>query len=183
MEEEITLRALVDKGYIEQVIDSKLSLFTKGRKKVYFHANQLWFLTINGRKIEYFSQIPNTPIINMKNIDTKTIIIVILCALLLFQLYFKKSEIISLSKTDFEQVNSELYKKIDSIKLVNKNIDILIQKNNLKMDSVLASINQANSKIKQLEKRLYENNRYVSTLNANGVANAISNFLETKSNK
>lgn len=116
-------------------------------------------------------------------LDTKTAIIVILCGLLLLQIFLKKSEIISLSKTDFEQVNSDLYKKIDSIKLVNKNIDLLIQKNNLKTDSVLASINQANTKIKQLEKRLYENNRYVSTLNANGVANAISNFIESKSNK
>ena len=122
----------------------------------------------------------------LKNLDTKSYIILILTALLILLVVSRPGKKIDYYKgeiKDLKNKNKELMKSYDSLEFENRKLDV-------KLES-LYSIIQENEKIimdydKQiinLKQNKNETRNRVNVLTADGVASEFTNYLKTKSGK
>jgi len=122
----------------------------------------------------------------LKNLDTKSYIILILTALLILLVVSRPGKKIDYYKgeiKDLKNRNKELMKSYDSLEFENRKLDV-------KLES-LYSIIQENEKIimdydKQiinLKQNKNETRNRVNVLTADGVASEFTNYLKTKSGK
>jgi hypothetical protein len=118
---------------------------------------------------------------DFKNLDAKSIFIIILAIALILSFLFNIHNSIVYPKDEIKKLreaNEILSKKNDSVFLVNKGLDKklaelgLILKNN---DKKLA---ETESELKQLKKKKNETPNYVNRLSASGVATALSEYLD-----
>lgn len=116
-------------------------------------------------------------------LDLKMIFIIILAITLILSFIFRKGNIIDNYKIEKEQLakeNKKLKHEFDSITAIN----IWLEKDrkfitdSLNMTKI--ALNNSTIRIKDLEKRQNEIHKIVNNLNANGVANEFSNFLNGK---
>lgn len=117
-----------------------------------------------------------------KILTPTNIFLIVLSVLLIVNLMLKKIPIFVHQKTDYDTINTSLLDNNKRLELLNKNLTNLIHKNNAKIDSILGKITITDKRIKTIEKKINENKTYVNSLDASAVANAISNYIETKSN-
>ena len=122
----------------------------------------------------------------LKNLDTKSYIILILTTLLILLVVSRPGKKIDYYKDeikDLKNKNKELMKSYDSLEFENRKLDV-------KLES-LYSIIQENEKIimdydKQiinLKQNKNETRNRVNVLTADGVASEFTNYLKTKSGK
>lgn len=118
----------------------------------------------------------------LKNMDAKTMLILILGIVLCVTLYFNgqkvnkhKEEIKVLHEQNesLEGKNDSLKNNIQKLDVVLTEIDKKINKNNKEMEGV-------NQSIENLKNRKNEIPTYVNSLSANSTADALSNYLERK---
>lgn len=120
---------------------------------------------------------------DFKKIDTKTWFILILGALLVLSLIFGQKLNIKYHKEEIKalhEANTVLLHKNDSLDIVNKNLDIKISEVNILLEENNKEISDAKTEIERLKNKRNEIPTYVNGLFANGVANNISKYLETK---
>ena len=118
-----------------------------------------------------------------EKIDLKLIFIFVLATVLILSLVFRKNPIIDLhkdEKTKLEQENKQLQHNFDSLTNVNKVIENYRKLLADSMNMVKIELNKTTIKIKDLEKRKNENIKIVNNLNANGVADEFTKFLNGK---
>ena len=118
-----------------------------------------------------------------KYLDIKTIFILVLAVALILSFVFRPSKQIDNHKAEkelIEKENKALKRSNDSISNVNKIIEKY--RKSIADSLVMANkeLSKSNDRIKNLEKRRNENNNTVNNLNANGVADAFSDLLNSK---
>jgi hypothetical protein len=122
----------------------------------------------------------------LKNLDTKSIIIIILASLLLIFTVFQRSEKIDQYKDEIKtlhQKNKKLLYTSDSLKLVNKQIDVELQKIYGIINFHEKLIVQYNNTINDLKKQQDETSNRVNVLTADGVATEFTNYIKKRSSK
>ena len=122
----------------------------------------------------------------LKTLDTKSIIIIILASLLLIFTVFQPNRKINQYKDEIKtlhQKNQKLLYTSDSLRLVNKQIDVELQKiyGVIKLHEKL--IVQYNNTINDLKKQQNETSNRVNVLNADGVATEFTNYIKKRSGK
>jgi septal ring factor EnvC (AmiA/AmiB activator) len=122
----------------------------------------------------------------LKTLDTKSIIIIILASLLLIFTVFQPNRKIDQYKDEIKtlhQKNEKLLHTSDSLKLVNEQIDVELQKiyGIIKLHEKL--IVQYNNTINDLKKQQDETSNRVNVLNADGVAAEFTNYIKKRSGK
>jgi septal ring factor EnvC (AmiA/AmiB activator) len=122
----------------------------------------------------------------LKNLDTKSIIIIILATLLLIFTVFQPNKKIERYKDEIKtlhQKNEKLLHTSDSLKLVNKQIDVELQKIYDIINFHEKLIVQYNNTINDLKKQQDETSNRVNVLNADGVATEFTNYIKKRSSK
>jgi len=122
----------------------------------------------------------------LKTLDTKSIIIIILASLLLIFTVFQPNRKIDQYKDEIKtlhQKNEKLLHTSDSLKLVNEQIDVELQKiyGIIKLHEKL--IVQYNNTINDLKKQQDETSNRVNVLNDDGVAAEFTNYIKKRSGK
>lgn len=119
-----------------------------------------------------------------KKLDLKTIIILVLGVALIISFFFGQKNNID-THTDeisiLHKKNAELIIKNDSINAVNVKIDAVISVINKELIDNNKALATSQKELQNLKKKQNEIPTYVKHLSANGVANAFSDFLNTKS--
>jgi septal ring factor EnvC (AmiA/AmiB activator) len=118
-----------------------------------------------------------------KYLDIKTIFILVLATALILSFIFRPSKKIDNHQTErelIEKENKRLRNSFDSLSNVNKEIDKYRKLIADSLNEVAIELSKSKDKIKNLEKRRNENNNTVRNLNANGVADEFSKYLEGK---
>lgn len=118
-------------------------------------------------------------------IDIKMIFILVLAGALILSFIFRPSKKIEMYEDELKElneVNDSLITHNDNLKLVNDSLD----KENIKIvqaiDSTQVELDKTNDKIKNLEHGKDKVSGYVNTLNADGVANGLSEYLNNRRN-
>jgi len=125
--------------------------------------------------------------LDVKNIDTKTIIIIILTLVLIISFFFGQNNNIDKHSDEIKMLhdkNIQLTKKNDSLKNENIKIDAHIKSINKKIDNNSTKIIKTDVELNKLKTKRNEKNLYVNHLSTNGVADEFSKYLNkrTKSN-
>lgn len=120
----------------------------------------------------------------LKKIDIKSWFIIILGIALVISFFFGQKNHIDTNKDEIKELhdsNDRLSLKNDSLKNANNELDseILEINKQLIINSNKLSITQI--ELDKLKKRKNETYTHVNNLSANGVANAFSDYLNTKS--
>lgn len=120
---------------------------------------------------------------DIKKIDLKTIIIIGLGIALIISFFFGQRSKTDLHIDELKKIKQEnvlLLKSNDSLKTVNSQLDkaIIIINNKLNENTLL--LGEIQLKLDKLKKAKNEIPTYVNGLDANGVTNAISNYLEKR---
>ena len=113
-------------------------------------------------------------------IDIKIIFIFILATLLVLSFMFRSSKPIDDYEDRINQLkeqNDSLLSNNDSLKLVNNNLDVEIQKLLKDIDSTQAKLDETNNRIIDLENGKNKVSGHVNKLNADGIANSLSDYL------
>lgn len=123
----------------------------------------------------------------MKKLDIKSIAIIVLGAALIISFLFGNKLHINDHKDEIKALhdqNAILILSVDSIKAVNLKLDTEIKEINTRIATYEKSLATKDSEITTLKKKRNEVPRYVNSLSGDGVANALSNYLNssTKSN-
>ena len=121
-----------------------------------------------------------------KKLDAKTIIIIILTALVLILMLFTvKNNVYDYKKEikELHQQNTQLKHQVDSITVENKKIDA--QLNNIYgiINISETLIEQYDNRIKELKQSKNETSNRVNVLNANGVATEFTNYIKKRGSK
>ncbi len=121
---------------------------------------------------------------DIKKIDIKIIAIIVLGIALIISFMFGQRSKIDTKKEDITILhdnNADLAHKNDSLKQVNLRLDNQISEINKILESNTKQITQTQIELDKLKKRKNEIPTYVNALDADGVANAFSNYLKAKS--
>lgn len=116
-----------------------------------------------------------------KVLDTKSIFIIILGALLVIAVFINQKN----NPTDYENKikalhleNDSLVAKNDSLKAENVKLDAFISDVQKQIKENDVKLSQTQSQLNDLKKKRNEVPTYVNGLSANGVANAFADYLE-----
>ena len=115
--------------------------------------------------------------------DKKSIGIIVLGALLILMIIFRPSKDIETYENEINNLkalNEELSKGNDSLILINDALSIEITELINNIDSTQAALANTEDKINDLENGKGKVSTYVRTLNADGVANELTNYLNRK---
>jgi len=116
-------------------------------------------------------------------IDIKVIFILILAAALILSFIFRPSNGIENYEDEIKALKEENVRLLldnDSLAVENGKKDIEIEKYLLEIDSTQVLLDENNDKIKDLEDGKDKVSGYVSGLNANGVAESLTDYLNRK---
>lgn len=121
-----------------------------------------------------------------KNLDIKTILIIILGVSLILMFIFRSSNSYygyedELNKLKIE--NKFLFDKNDKLKIINDSLNRYILLIDNEIDDVDSSLSDNGSKISDLEDGKDQISDYVRVLSANGVAIELSSYLKRRENK
>lgn len=121
---------------------------------------------------------------DIKKIDFKTWAIIILGVALIISFFFGQRNKIDYKKDEIEALhksNEALTKSNDSLLFINKQIDKEISEISLKLSVNDSLLTTTKTELDKLKKRKNEILTNVNNLSANGVADAFSDYLQTKS--
>lgn len=113
-------------------------------------------------------------------IDIKIIFILVLATLLILSFIFRPSKSIDNYEDKINQLkeqNDSLLLNNDSLKLANSKLDIEIEKLLNDIDSTQAKLDETNNRIISLENGKNKVSGRVNKLNADGIANSLSDYL------
>lgn len=116
-------------------------------------------------------------------IDIKVIFILILAVLLILSYIFRPSKGIDMYEDEINALreeNERLTLSNDSIKLLNNQLDIEIKKLSELIDSTQSKLSDNEEKIKDLENGKGKVSGYVKTLNADGIAKSLTEYLNKR---
>ena len=116
-------------------------------------------------------------------IDIKVIFILILAVLLILSYIFRPSKGIDMYEDEINALreeNERLTLSNDSIKLLNNQLDIEIKKLSELIDSTQSKLSDNEVKIKDLENGKGKVSGYVKTLNADGIAKSLTEYLNKR---
>jgi septal ring factor EnvC (AmiA/AmiB activator) len=120
---------------------------------------------------------------DLKKIDIKSWFIIILGAALIISFFFGQRSHIDTHADDITLLhtnNAILLKKNDSLVSANKQITVAISEINVKLDANAKKLANTQSELDKLKKRQNEIPTYVKHLDANGLSNAFSDYLNTR---
>lgn len=113
-------------------------------------------------------------------IDIKVIFILILAGLLIISLIFRPSKKIDKRSVEIQNLhrqNDSLISVNNTLKLRNIKLDEEISNILIVIDSTQNKLDETTKKIKELENGKTKINGYVNRLNADGIANTLSDYL------
>lgn len=113
-------------------------------------------------------------------IDIKMVFIFVLATLLILSFIFRPSKSIDNYEDRINQLkeqNDSLLLNNDSLKLANTKLDIEIEKLLIDIDSTQAKLDETNNRIISLENGKNKVSGHVNKLNADGIANSLSDYL------
>jgi hypothetical protein len=122
----------------------------------------------------------------VKKLDTKSIIIIILTMLLLIFALFRPNKKINQYKDEVKalhQKNQKLLYTNDSLKSVNKEIDIELEKMYDVIKAHETLITEYNDKINELKKQKNETFNKVNILSGDSVAIEFTNYIKKRTGK
>ena len=122
----------------------------------------------------------------LKNLDAKSIIIIILTSLLVIFTIFQPNKKIETYKDEIEvlhQKNKELLHSNDSLKIVNQKIDKELEKIYGIIRITEKLIVQYDNRINNLKNKQDEISNRVNILSADGVAIEFTNYIKKRSGK
>ena len=122
----------------------------------------------------------------LKNLDAKSIIIIILASLLVIFTIFQPNKKIETYKGEIKvlhQKNKELLHSNDSLKIVNQKIDKELEKIYGIIRITEKLIVQYDNRINDLKNKQNETSNRVNVLNADGVASEFTNYIKKRSGK
>jgi regulator of replication initiation timing len=117
------------------------------------------------------------------NLDIKTILILILAGVLIVSIIFRPSKPIEMYEDEIsllKQQNKTLIQNNDSLELVNSQLDKEIEGYLIEIDSTQVLLDENKDKITELEDGKNEVSGYVNGLNADGVTESLTNYLNRK---
>lgn len=120
----------------------------------------------------------------LKKLDLKSIVILILGLALIISFIFGQHNNIDYNKDEIDNLHKKnviITKMNDSLIKVNAVIDSQIHDINKKLAETTIQLDSIKKELQILKKKNNEIPKYVSSLSANGVANAFTNYLKTKS--
>lgn len=120
---------------------------------------------------------------DFKKIDIKSWFIIILGAALIISFFFGQRSHIDTHADEITLLhtnNAMLLKKNDSLISVNKEITVAISEINVKLDANAKKLANTQSELDNLKKRKNEIPTYVKHLDANGLSNAFSDYLQIR---
>jgi hypothetical protein len=118
-----------------------------------------------------------------KKLDIKTIFIIILSAVLILTILFKKNSVIIDNNADkIGAENKKLIQKNDSLMKANDKLMIHLTVINSRIDSINSELEKNKIKIKNLNGIKNEIPKYISSLSVDDVANALSDAIEKSKN-
>lgn len=123
----------------------------------------------------------------MKNLDIKTIAIIVLGAALIISFLFGNKTKIDTHNDEIKALhdkNISLMVSFDSLKVINNTLVLEIKDINTKISDNEKKIADKEGEINKLKKKRNEVSNYINSLNGDGVSNAFSDYLNshTKSN-
>ena len=116
-------------------------------------------------------------------IDIKMIFILVLAVALILAIVFRPSKGIEMYENEIKELheqNESLLNHNDSLKIVNSKLDEKNKKIIQAIDSTQVELDKTNDRIKDLENGKGKVSGYVNTLNADGVANGLSEYLNNR---
>ncbi len=122
-------------------------------------------------------------ITKMFNLDIKNWIIFILVGLLIISLILSRGIKINKYEDEINKLNKEnieLLNDVDSLKQVNSELDLLLKKIDIKLNENNKRIDKSLSILNDLKNKKNEIPNYVGGLSAYDTANALSEYLETR---
>jgi len=122
----------------------------------------------------------------LKKLDTKSYIILILTALLIFLILSRPGKKIDYYKgeiKDLKNKNKELMKSYDSLEFENRKLDIKLESLQSIIENNEKIIINYNKQIIDLKQNQNDTRNKVNILTADGVASEFTNYLKTKSGK
>lgn len=120
---------------------------------------------------------------DIKKIDIKTWVILILGVALIISFFFGQKNRIDYKKDEIKalhETNDSLKKNNDSLKKANAEIDAAITGITKLLEINSAKLNYTQTELDKLKKRKNETFNHVNNMSANGVSNAFSDYLNTK---
>jgi len=120
---------------------------------------------------------------DLKKIDIKTWAIIVLGIALIISFFFGQRNNIDTHKDEIKilhESNDNLKRNNDSIKKVNLNLDRYISEITKQLLENNKIFIKTQEELDKLKKRKNETYTHVNNLSANGVANAFSDYLNTK---
>lgn len=118
-----------------------------------------------------------------KKLDIKTILIIVLGIGLIISFMFGQKSTTNKHNDEINQLhlsNEQLTKQIDSLKAVNFQIDSKIVIIDKLLEGNTAKLYETQTELTDLKKRKHEIPTYVNALSADGVANSLSNYIQTR---
>lgn len=116
-------------------------------------------------------------------IDIKVIFILILAGLLILSYIFRPTKSIDMYEDEINALreeNERLISSNDSIKALNDKLDIEIKELSEVIDSTKSKLSDNEEKIKDLENGKGKVSGYVKTLNADGIAKSLTEYLDKR---
>ena len=122
----------------------------------------------------------------LKNLEPKTIIILILTILLTISIIFRPGQKIDYYKSEIKSLNNRnkvLMKTYDSLEFENRKLDVKIESLQSIIQKNEKIIMDYNKQIINLKQNQNDTRNKVNVLTADGVASEFTNYLKTKSGK
>lgn len=116
-------------------------------------------------------------------LDIKMVFILVLAGLLILSFIFRPSKGIDYHEDEIEVLkkeNESLLSKNDSLEIENAKLDNEIQQILIEIDSTQHLLDQTNDRVKDLENGKGKVSNYVKSLDADGVANSLTEYLNNR---
>lgn len=116
-------------------------------------------------------------------LDIKMVFILILAGALILSFIFRPSKTINTHEDEIEALekeNESLLSKNDSLTIENAKLDEKIQKILIDIDSTQHLLDETNDRINDLENDKGKISSYVKSLDADGVANSLTEYLNKR---
>lgn len=118
-----------------------------------------------------------------EKLDIKTILILVLGAVLILSFIFRPSKEIEMYEDEIsllKEHNKQLLQNNDSLELVNNQLDKEIEGYLIEIDSTQVLLDENKDKINDLENGKDKVSSYVNGLNANGVTSSLTDYLDRR---
>ena len=119
----------------------------------------------------------------LKNIDVKTLIIVLLSCLLIFSFLFGPKNIFDYKKKEIQDLqlsNKKLLINNDSLYLANKKLSLLLVEIENEIDNNKNDLENTKLELEKLKKNKNEIPKYVNSLSANDISNSFSDYISIR---